>query len=138
MNDFSYVGSELELFARATRWKSYFGRRLRPYLGAAVLEVGCTSGFIAKGLAPRVKRYTGIDLAESARRVAQRLSLQNTDFRQADGKQVPFPDTSFVAAYCYDVFTNFPAFDESPAIGRICFYDGAKDKEKRSSRVLWC
>jgi SAM-dependent methyltransferase len=38
------VGSELELFARATRWKRYYGSHLSPYLGRRVVEVGAGFG----------------------------------------------------------------------------------------------
>lgn len=44
MTDFSYVGGELEVFAHATRWKSYVRSRLRPYLTGDVLEVGAGIG----------------------------------------------------------------------------------------------
>jgi cyclopropane fatty-acyl-phospholipid synthase-like methyltransferase len=44
MTDFSYVGSELELFARASNWKAYYGRLLEDYLGDEVLEVGAGIG----------------------------------------------------------------------------------------------
>ena len=40
----AYVGSELELFAQAVKWKSYFKEQLKPYLGAHVLEVGAGIG----------------------------------------------------------------------------------------------
>lgn len=42
--DIVYVGQELDLFAQATRWKKYWSDRLRPYLGAEVLEVGAGLG----------------------------------------------------------------------------------------------
>ncbi|MGE0453025.1 MAG: class I SAM-dependent methyltransferase [Vicinamibacteria bacterium] len=42
--DFAYVGSELELFARATNWKRYIAARVQPYLGADVLEAGAGLG----------------------------------------------------------------------------------------------
>jgi len=35
-----YQGSELALFADALRWKRYYAKSLRPFLGPAVLEVG--------------------------------------------------------------------------------------------------
>jgi SAM-dependent methyltransferase len=44
MSAYQYVGSELELFSRATVWKSYFRRQIRPFLGALVLEVGAGLG----------------------------------------------------------------------------------------------
>lgn len=44
MNTFAYVGGELDLFAAATNWKSYFRSHLEPYLGHDVLEVGAGLG----------------------------------------------------------------------------------------------
>jgi SAM-dependent methyltransferase len=77
-----------------------------------VLEVGCAAGFIAKGLAPKVHRYVGVDLAKPALQVARRLQLPNAEFRHAEGGKLPFPDGTFDAALCYDVFTNFPSFED--------------------------
>ena len=37
---YTYVGSELDLFAAAINWKSYFRDQVAPYLGHDVLEVG--------------------------------------------------------------------------------------------------
>jgi len=48
VRSFAYVGSELELFAKATNWKSYFAARVRPHLGAEVLEVGAGFGGTTK------------------------------------------------------------------------------------------
>src|SRR4051812_28807493 len=42
--ELTYVGEELDLFAHATRWKNYWSRILRPYLGKEVLEVGAGLG----------------------------------------------------------------------------------------------
>jgi len=39
-----YVGTELDLFATAERWKSYVRRRVQPYVGRQVLEVGAGTG----------------------------------------------------------------------------------------------
>jgi SAM-dependent methyltransferase len=44
MSDFRYVGSELELFAAAHNWKSYWSRRIRPFITGDVLEVGAGIG----------------------------------------------------------------------------------------------
>ena len=41
---FSYQGNELELFSQAHNWKSYYGNRIKPYLGEDVLEVGAGIG----------------------------------------------------------------------------------------------
>lgn len=39
-----YVGTELDLFATADRWKSYVRRRIQIFLGRQVLEVGAGTG----------------------------------------------------------------------------------------------
>jgi SAM-dependent methyltransferase len=39
-----YIGDELALFEHATRWKAYYGARLRPFLRGRVLEVGAGIG----------------------------------------------------------------------------------------------
>ena len=43
MND-QYIGSELELFATARTWKTYVARRLQPFIGRRVLEIGAGIG----------------------------------------------------------------------------------------------
>jgi hypothetical protein len=40
MNNFKYAGSELELFANAANWKSYWSKEIQPYCGLNILEVG--------------------------------------------------------------------------------------------------
>jgi SAM-dependent methyltransferase len=44
MTPFSYIGSELDIFSRATNWKAYYRRLIRNYIGAEVLEVGAGIG----------------------------------------------------------------------------------------------
>lgn len=39
-----YEGQELELFAQARRWKTYWSGKIRPHLGKSVLEVGAGLG----------------------------------------------------------------------------------------------
>ncbi len=41
---YTYQGDELDLFAHATNWKSYWASKVRPCLGADVLEVGAGTG----------------------------------------------------------------------------------------------
>ncbi len=45
-----YIGNELALFEHATRWKAYYGGRLRPYLRGRVLEVGAGIGGTTRAL----------------------------------------------------------------------------------------
>lgn len=44
MPDFKYAGAELELFAAVRNWKSYWSRRIRPFVAGDVLEVGAGIG----------------------------------------------------------------------------------------------
>jgi SAM-dependent methyltransferase len=44
MNEFKYAGSELELFAAAHNWKSYWSQQIRPFLSGDILEVGAGIG----------------------------------------------------------------------------------------------
>ena len=46
--EFSYIGGELDLFAAAVRWKAYFAKHLRPFIGSRVLEVGAGNGGTTK------------------------------------------------------------------------------------------
>jgi 2-polyprenyl-3-methyl-5-hydroxy-6-metoxy-1,4-benzoquinol methylase len=44
VTEYNYIGSELEVFAHATRWKAYFRSFIAPYLQGDVLEVGAGMG----------------------------------------------------------------------------------------------
>ena len=48
--DYLYPGAELELFAYAINWKSYFKKHLMPYVQGRVLEVGAGIGETSKFL----------------------------------------------------------------------------------------
>jgi len=47
---FQYMGSELEIFAHASQWKSYVRSKLRPYLIGDILEVGAGIGGTTQAL----------------------------------------------------------------------------------------
>lgn len=44
MSEFTYVGSELDLFAAVHNWKSYWSSQVRPFIHGDVLEVGAGLG----------------------------------------------------------------------------------------------
>jgi 2-polyprenyl-3-methyl-5-hydroxy-6-metoxy-1,4-benzoquinol methylase len=44
MNEFSYVGQELQLFSQAVNWKAYWRDQLAPFVHGSVLEVGAGDG----------------------------------------------------------------------------------------------
>lgn len=48
MNNYEYEGNELELFSVAKNWKGYWSKKMRPYLGRNVLEVGSGISSISK------------------------------------------------------------------------------------------
>jgi SAM-dependent methyltransferase len=53
---YAYVGTELDVFARAERWKAYYGSFLRPFLSGDVLEVGAGLGATARALCDGTSR----------------------------------------------------------------------------------
>ena len=44
MSEFTYVGSELDLFAGVRNWKLYWSSQIRPFLKGDILEVGAGMG----------------------------------------------------------------------------------------------
>jgi 2-polyprenyl-3-methyl-5-hydroxy-6-metoxy-1,4-benzoquinol methylase len=50
VSELEYVGDELDLFAKASNWKSYFASLLRPYIKGRVLEVGAGLGATTEAL----------------------------------------------------------------------------------------
>jgi SAM-dependent methyltransferase len=58
----NYVGTELELFRHAVRWKSYWCGQVRRYVSGRVLDVGCGLGANADHLwNDRVTSYTFLE-----------------------------------------------------------------------------
>ncbi len=53
---FTYVGSELDIFASATNWKQYFSQQLQPYIRGDILEVGAGIGTTTRILCRGKKR----------------------------------------------------------------------------------
>ncbi len=51
MTTIAYVGSELDLFVRATNWKQYVRARIEKFLGPNVLEIGAGFGGTTQALA---------------------------------------------------------------------------------------
>jgi SAM-dependent methyltransferase len=56
MSDFQYMGSELEIFAHASHWKSCVQSKLRSYLVGDVLEVGAGIGGTTQALNDGTRR----------------------------------------------------------------------------------
>jgi len=60
-NNLQYVGSELELFAHAKNWRSYWTSRIIKYLRGHVLEVGAGIGSNTKNLCLHSDRWTALE-----------------------------------------------------------------------------
>ncbi len=58
---YSYEGSELDVFALATNWKSYWASRVEQHLGSRVLEVGAGLGATARILCKRQKTWIALE-----------------------------------------------------------------------------
>ncbi len=58
---YSYVGSELELFIKATNWKKYWSSRVRPFVRGNVLDVGAGLGATFDYLAESAERWTCLE-----------------------------------------------------------------------------
>jgi 2-polyprenyl-3-methyl-5-hydroxy-6-metoxy-1,4-benzoquinol methylase len=58
----NYVGSELETFAHARRWKAYWKSQIASYLGVNVLETGAGIGSVTRLLCkPDIKRWVAME-----------------------------------------------------------------------------
>ena len=74
---YSYEGSELALFAKAVRWKAYWGDTITPYLGNRVLDVGAGIGSTARQLCgPRQSLWVAL---EPDRRLADQICRARAD-----------------------------------------------------------
>jgi SAM-dependent methyltransferase len=60
-DSYSYVGSELELFIKATRWKNYWASRVRPFVRGNVLDVGAGLGATFDYLGESAERWTCLE-----------------------------------------------------------------------------
>lgn len=60
-NEYSYEGNELELFERATEWRTYWTDFVAPYLGERVLEVGAGIGSVTAKLCLRALEWVALE-----------------------------------------------------------------------------
>lgn len=66
--------------------------------GAALLDVGCGPGHLARALARGGARVTGVDRGWRLLRIARRLAAREglaIDFRRAPAERLPFPEAAF-------------------------------------------
>ena len=60
----AYVGTELELFQDAVRWKAYVRRTLAPYVRGDVLEVGAGIGGTTRSLSGCRQRASNVGVSQ--------------------------------------------------------------------------
>lgn len=73
----------------------------------AVLDLGCAGGFMAEALDDRGARVTGIDPAAEAIAAARdHASGRAIQYDVGVGEALPYPDGSFDAVVCVDVFEH--------------------------------
>lgn len=77
---FKYVGSELEIFAQARRWRAYWKSQIAPYVGENVLEIGAGIGSVTRLFSnPNIKRWVALEpdasMRQKLRQMAERGEL---------------------------------------------------------------
>jgi SAM-dependent methyltransferase len=88
----------------------------RRYVGANVLEVGCGMGTMAMHWAKQGARITAVDLNPVAvEQTSRRFRLLGLNGRvlQADGRGLPFADSSFAYVYSWGVLHHSDDLDRS-------------------------
>jgi SAM-dependent methyltransferase len=111
MTDFAYVGTELDLFAGATTWKSYVRFHLLPYLAGDVLEVGAGIGAATASFNDNTaRRWVCLepDRAQADRIRSSVAKLTNCEIIVGTLSELP-PDQHFDAILYMDVLEHIEA-----------------------------
>jgi SAM-dependent methyltransferase len=101
----TYVGTELDVFANATNWKTYVARHLRTFIRGDVLEVGSGIGSMTQVLCGGARHWTCLEpdpnLSARARSLLGRTAT-NCEFRVGTLDALR-PEESFDAILYMDV-----------------------------------
>ena len=86
---------------------------------AIVADVGTGTGFVARGLAPRVGRVLGFDQAPEMLEIARRnlADVGNVEFIEAPGDDLPLPDGTLDAVFANMYLHHAP--DPAAAIAEM-------------------
>jgi SAM-dependent methyltransferase len=106
--EYSYVGTELDLFAEATNWKSYWAERLRPFVRGDVLDVGAGLGATFEYLNGPARTWTCLEPdPELARRIERRFGAHPKAPRVLTGTTSTLPaDARFDTVLYIDVLEH--------------------------------
>lgn len=89
--------------------------------GSLVADVGTGTGFVAAGLAPRVKKVVGLDnspaMLEVARDNLSSLGAENVELVEAEISGIPMPDSELDAAFANMVLHH--AYDPSAMLAEM-------------------
>jgi SAM-dependent methyltransferase len=89
---YTYIGSELDLFALASNWKQYWTDEIRPYLRGRVLEIGAGIGSNTLALADDGRDWTCLEPdAALADRLKRRLADAGWTFPVVHGTIADLP-----------------------------------------------
>ena len=108
-------------------YRDQFFDEIVPAAGRATLEVGCGEGRVARDLAARGHRVTGVDGAPTLLRAAQEADPGGT-YLLADAADLPFEDGSFDLVVAFNSLMDFEdmpgAVSEAARVlepgGRLC------------------
>jgi SAM-dependent methyltransferase len=81
--------------ARAARLAEDVHDFVRPSGDERALDVGTGAGALAIALAPIVREVVGVDPVPELLELARERGMANTEFVEADGTELPFPDGGF-------------------------------------------
>jgi SAM-dependent methyltransferase len=95
------------------RFLDALGRALEAFPWNTLLDVGCGEGLVDYYLVRRFpgRGITGVDPDPAALAVARRLNPR-CDYREADGRSLPFPDRGFDTAVCLEVLEHLPDYEK--------------------------
>jgi ubiquinone/menaquinone biosynthesis C-methylase UbiE len=90
--------------------------------GDCVLDVGCSSGYLARKLAAAVGpdgHVTGVDPSQAAIAYAQRRAAGAMTFAVGAAQDLPLPDASFDVVACTLAIHHIPARKRETALGEM-------------------
>lgn len=104
--------------------------------GLAV-DVGCSAGFFAAGIAPRFGSVLGIDIDPHALRIAASATVPgNLHFLLADSLRLPLPDDSTDLVICNHVYEHVPSAERLFAEIRRVLKPGGRCYLGAASRLI--